>query len=269
MIRLLRQKKIDKDREADKRKLGDKEIALFTRLEARGDPDRELYNQKIFEPYLKKFMQRGANMDKNKYRLPEMIKPNYVTPAQVKKMIDAKYRRGEFNIKSEHNIKKLCEVTKNVFNNMEDPQNSLQTVSAANYDRVFANKLYEISSNVSPQQLQNIISDNIKIEDENSLSLPSSSSPSFLDLDSFKEEDKLPGEYEDESGGESETGTATASESDILPEDPNALIQNNNSSSNRSVARPVDFIPRQKTEGNLLRTAMNNQMNKLGLSGYK
>jgi hypothetical protein len=51
-------------------------------------------------------VKRGANMDKNKYRVPEMIKPNYVTPEQLKKMIDAKYRRGDFNIKSEDEINK-------------------------------------------------------------------------------------------------------------------------------------------------------------------
>jgi hypothetical protein len=75
---------------------------------------------------------------------------------------------------------------------MEDPKNSLQTVSAQTYDRNLTDKLYEISSNVNPLQLQNIIDDNIKIENENNLNVPSSSSSSFSDLDSFKEEDKLP-----------------------------------------------------------------------------
>jgi hypothetical protein len=92
MIRLLRQKKMDKDADAENNKLGDKEIELFNRLEARADPDKLLYNKEIYEPYLKKFVTRGANM--NKYRLLEMIKPNYVTPEQVKKMIDDKYRLG-------------------------------------------------------------------------------------------------------------------------------------------------------------------------------
>jgi hypothetical protein len=58
MIRLLRQKKMDKDELAESRKLGDKEIAVFNRLEARGDRDRELYNKKLYEPYLKKFVDR-------------------------------------------------------------------------------------------------------------------------------------------------------------------------------------------------------------------
>jgi hypothetical protein len=105
-----------------------------------------------------------------------MIKPNYVTPEQVKKMIDYKYRRGSFNIKSEDEIKKLYEVTENVFNHMEDPKNSLKTVSARTYDRNLTDKLYDISNNVGPQQLQNIIDENIKIENENSFGVPSSSS---------------------------------------------------------------------------------------------
>jgi hypothetical protein len=46
MIRLLRQKEIDKEKLAEECKLGEKEIAVFNRLEARGDPDRERYNQK-------------------------------------------------------------------------------------------------------------------------------------------------------------------------------------------------------------------------------
>jgi hypothetical protein len=96
MIRLLRQKKIDKDAEAESRKLGDREIEIFNPLEARADLDKVRYNKAIYEPFLKKFV-----------RLLEMIKPNYVTPAQVKKMIDDKYRRGNFNIKSEDEIKKI------------------------------------------------------------------------------------------------------------------------------------------------------------------
>jgi hypothetical protein len=83
MIRLLRQKKIDKDAETKDRMLGDREIEIFNRLEARADPDKERYNQQIYEPYLKKFVERGVNMNKDMYRLPEMIKPNYVTSGVI------------------------------------------------------------------------------------------------------------------------------------------------------------------------------------------
>jgi hypothetical protein len=102
------------------------------------------------------------------------------------------------------------------------------------------------------------------------LGVPSSSSSSFSDLSSFKQEDKLAGEFEDESGGEGETDTATASESDIIPEDPNLLIQNNNSSSNISIAPPKpNFVPKPPSEGNLPRKAMDDQMTKLGLDAFK
>jgi hypothetical protein len=164
-------------------------------------------------------------MNKDMYRLPEMIKPNYITPEQVKKMIDDKYRRGSFSIKSEEDIKKLFEVTENVFNHMEDPKDSLNTVSARTYDRNLTDKLYDISNNVSPQQLQNIIDENIKIENENSLGVPSSSSSSFLDLDAFKKEgdDELPiagygSDSEDDTDNET---TGAESSTEIFPEDPN------------------------------------------------
>jgi hypothetical protein len=262
MIRLLRQKKIDKDAEVESHKLGDREIEIFNRLEARADPDKERYNKAIYEPYLKKFVNRGANMNKDMYRLPEMIKPNYVTPEQVKRMIDDKYRRGQFNIKSEDEIKKLYEVTENVFNHMEDPEDVFKTVSAKDYNRNLTNKLYEISNNVGPQQLQNIIGDNIKIENENDLNVPSSSSSSFSDLDSFKKEgdDELSmagygsGESEDDTNDET---TGGESSNEILPEDSNLLIQNNN---NRSTARPRDYVPKPKSEGKQLREAADNEM---------
>jgi hypothetical protein len=137
---------------------------------------------------LKKFVNRGANMNKDMYRLLEMIEPNYVTPEQVKRMIDDKYRRGQFNIKSEDDIKKLYEVTENVFIHMEDPQDSIKTVSARIYDRNLTDKLYDISKNVGPQQLQNIVAENIKIENEMNFNVPSSSSSSFSDLEAFKKE---------------------------------------------------------------------------------
>jgi hypothetical protein len=195
-----------------------------------------------------------------KYSVPEMIKPNYVTPEQVKKMIDAKYKRGDFNIKSEEDIKKLYEVAENVFNNMEDPKNSMNTVSG-NYDCVLTNKLYEISSNVGLQQLQSIVADNIKTENENNLNVPSSSSSSFSDLDSFKQESKFPGEsFGDESEDETDTATEGASESEILSEDPNLLIQNNNSGH----AQPRDFIPHPSDESRV-RKMLDNQMDKDGV----
>jgi hypothetical protein len=54
-------------------------------------------------------------------------------------MINDKYRRGDFNIKSEDEIRRLYEVAENVFNNMEDPHDSLNTVSAQTYDRNLSN----------------------------------------------------------------------------------------------------------------------------------
>jgi hypothetical protein len=58
MIRLLRQKKIDKDAEAKEHMLGDKEIEIFNRLEARAHPDKLRYNKQIYEPYLKSSWRR-------------------------------------------------------------------------------------------------------------------------------------------------------------------------------------------------------------------
>jgi hypothetical protein len=146
MIILLKQKAIDKKKLADERILGEKEIEIFNRLEARGDPDKKLNNEEIYELYLSKFVKRGANM--NKYSLPEMIKPNYVSFDVVKKMIDNKYKWGKFNIKSKEELKKLYEVAENLFNNMEDPKDAMKTVNA-NYNRSLDDKLYEISNNIT------------------------------------------------------------------------------------------------------------------------
>jgi hypothetical protein len=230
MIRLLKQKAADKEAFAKDRMLGEKEIEIFNRLEARGDPDKELYNTQIYERYLSNFVNRGQNMNKNTYRLPEMIKPNYVTPADVKKMIDAKYRKGSFNIKSNEELKRLYEVAENVFNNMEDPQNSLKTVSAKDYDRVLANKLYEISNNVGPQQVQSIVDENMKIE-EKILNLPDHSTSIPTSFFKNDDEKRILGDRDGES--EDETDTQTASETDastILPEIANRAVQDNNNS---------------------------------------
>jgi hypothetical protein len=67
MIRLLRQKAIDKEKLVNERILGEREIEIFNRLEARCDPDKEKYNEQIYEPYLSKFVTRGANMNKDMY----------------------------------------------------------------------------------------------------------------------------------------------------------------------------------------------------------
>jgi hypothetical protein len=116
----------------------------------------------------------------------------------------------------------LYEVAENVFNNMEDPLDSMKTVSAKDYDRGLANKLYEISNNVGQEQLNSIIHENMKIE-EKILNLPSNTTsipPEFFEQEQKKQ---MTGEFEGDS--EDETDTQTASESDIIPENPNQTIQ--------------------------------------------
>jgi hypothetical protein len=144
---------------------------------------------------------------------------------------------------------------------MGDPKDSLNIVSARTYDRNLTDKLYDISNNVSPQQLQNIIDENIKIENENSLGVPSSSSSSFLDLDGFKKEgdEELPiagcgGDSEDDTDNET---TGGESSTEILPEDLTKTVQDNNN--NRSISRPKpNFVPKPPSEPNLLRRAIDN-----------
>jgi hypothetical protein len=70
---------------------------------------------------------------------------------------------------------------------MKDPKYAFKTVSARSYNRNLTDKLYDISNNVNQQQLQSIVADTMKIEDEMSLNLPSTSS-SFSHLDAFKKE---------------------------------------------------------------------------------
>jgi hypothetical protein len=142
---------------------------------------------------------------------------------------------------------------------MEDPQDSMKTVSG-NYDRNLPDKLYDISKNVGPQQLQNIIDENIKIENENSFGVVSSSSSSFSDLDMFKKEGDDELSMAGYGSDESETDTdisGGASESDIIPEHSNLLIQNNNSGG----ARAVDFIPHPSDES-LARKTYDDRMDK-------
>jgi hypothetical protein len=172
--------------------LGEREIELFNRLEARGDPDKERYNKEIYEPYLSKFVQRGANM--KKYRLPKMIKPNYVTPQQVKKMIDDKYRRGNFNINSDEEIKKLYKVAENIFNNMEDPQDSMKTVSAKTYDRSLTDT---------------------KTEENQNLPFPSTNSITDVLPDFFAQESKKKMFGEGDGDSEDDTDTESATGGDI------------------------------------------------------
>jgi hypothetical protein len=148
---------------------------------------------------------------------------------------------------------------------MEDPKNTFKTVSAKDYDRVFTDKLYEISSNVGPQQLNSIINDNMNIE-EKIANPPSNTTSIPISFFSGKKEEKMVGEGSGESEDETDTESATASESDILPEIPNQVVQNNN---NRSIARPRDYVPKPKSEDKQLREAADAQMDIEGLGGYK
>jgi hypothetical protein len=102
---------------------------------------------------------RGLNMNENKYRFPEMVVANYVSKNKVRQMINNKYKKGNFNIKSPAEMEKLVEVAENVFNNMEDPGGALNTVTA-DRTRDFSKKLYDIANNVTPDQYKAILKQN-------------------------------------------------------------------------------------------------------------
>jgi hypothetical protein len=159
MIRLLRQKAIDKKALAKDRELGPEQLAIYNEIAARGDDDTKAYNENIYKPCLSKFVGRGQNMNKDYYRMPEMIDRNYVSKERVKQMIYDKYKKGNFNIKSPAEMEKLVEVAESVFNNMEDPGGSLNTVSADTTSN-FSNKLYQIANDVSAAEYAKIKSRN-------------------------------------------------------------------------------------------------------------
>jgi hypothetical protein len=186
-------------------------------------------------------------------------------------MIDAKYRQGSFNTKSKEELKKLYEVAENVFNNMEDPEDSLKTVNAQNYDRVLENKLYEISNNVSPQQLQSIISENIKTENQN-LSFPSTNSIADVLPNFFEEEqkEKMIGDREGDSEDETETQTEGESSNEIVSENSDLLIQDNDN--NRAQPLPITNRPlsidQMSPRGDNNTTAYNERIYKPYLSQF-
>jgi hypothetical protein len=67
----------------------------------------------------------------------------------------------------------------------------MKAVSAQTYNRSLTDKLYEISNNINQEQLNSIISDNIKTENEFQLNVPSQSSSLAAFPNSFKDESKL------------------------------------------------------------------------------
>jgi hypothetical protein len=176
---------------AEERVLGPDELDMYNQIAARGDHDTRAYNERIYKPYLSQFVGRRANMNKDTYRIPEMIDRNYVFAARVKDMIDQKYKKGQFYIKSIPELNKLYDVAQNVIKNMEDPENALQTIKA-DTTRDFSKKLYNIASTVTPAAYENILKENYDVEEER-------------------------GEEEDESGGE-----------DIIPENLNSAVQSSN-----------------------------------------
>jgi hypothetical protein len=108
---------------------------------------------------------RGANMNKDMYRIPEMIDRSYVSYDRVKNMIDQKYKKGDFYIKSIPELNKLYDIAQNVINNMEVPDNAFQTIKA-DKTRDFSKKLYNIASTVTPAAYENILKENYDVEEQ-------------------------------------------------------------------------------------------------------
>jgi hypothetical protein len=165
MIKLQKQKKIDKEKLAEERRLGPEELEIYNQIAARGDQDTTAYNERIYQPYLSQFVKRGGNMNKDMYRVPEMIDRSYVSYDRVKDLIDKKYKKGDFYVKSIPELNKLYEVAQNVINNMEDPENAFETIKA-DTTRDFSKKLYNIASTVTPTAYQNILNENYDVEEE-------------------------------------------------------------------------------------------------------
>jgi hypothetical protein len=111
-------------------------------------------------------------MNKDRYRMPEMIDRNYVSKDRVKQMIYDKHKKGNFNIKSPQEMEKLVEVSENVFNNMEDPRGTLSTITS-DTSPDFTKKLYEITNNVTSDQYNAILKQNRA--DENAIEAESES----------------------------------------------------------------------------------------------
>jgi hypothetical protein len=184
-IILLRQKTADKKKLAKVRRLGPNELQIYNKIAARGDYDTNAYNERIHKPYLSKYVNRGLNMVDGKYRMPEIIVPNYISCDKVKQMIYNKCKKGYFNIKSPKELEKLVKVAENVFNSFEDPAGAFNTVSA-DRTRDFSKKLYDIANDITPEKYADILSENNAIENAIDTEAP------------------LPGEEEDdESGNES------------------------------------------------------------------
>jgi hypothetical protein len=150
---------------AEERVLGPDELEIYNQIAARGDLDTRAYNERIYKPYLSQFVNRGGNMNKDMYRIPEMIDRSYVSYDRVKDMIDKKYKKGDFYVKSIPELNKLYDVAQNVINNMEDPENAFQTIKA-DTTRDFSTKLYNIASTVTPAAYENILKENYDVEDE-------------------------------------------------------------------------------------------------------
>jgi hypothetical protein len=107
IIQLLRQKALDKEGLAEDRMLGANEIKIFNCLESRGGPYAEFYNKQVYKPYISKYVKRGANTEK--YRVPQMIKRDYVSLADEKKMTDNKYKRISFTSLIREVVRGCCQ----------------------------------------------------------------------------------------------------------------------------------------------------------------
>jgi hypothetical protein len=92
--------------------LGPEQLAIFNEIAARGDDDMSAYNENIYKPYLSRYVNRGLNMNENKYRMPERIVPNYVSKDKIRQMIYNKYKKGDFYVKSEKDLEKLLKFLK-------------------------------------------------------------------------------------------------------------------------------------------------------------
>jgi hypothetical protein len=157
MIMTLKKKKEDADAKKEASKLDDQGVGIMNYLKGYGDENARMYNDNVFEPYLR---DKLVDTSKGGYVKPEFISGDFITAQNVAALLTKKFQTNAVVKKSDTDLAKMTEVAMNVINKVVNPTQTLKTLAKSPANSKIITEMANITNNLDEKQLNDIKNEN-------------------------------------------------------------------------------------------------------------
>jgi hypothetical protein len=139
-------------------KLDDEGVGIMNYLKGYGDENAKLYNENVFEPYLR---DKLVDTSKGGFVRPEFISTDFITAQNVADLLKKKFQMNAVVKKSDTDLKDMINVATNVINKVANPTQTLNTLAKSPANSKIITEFSNITNSLTDDQI-----DDIKMENE-------------------------------------------------------------------------------------------------------